>query len=69
MINKFPILPAIAIVLAATTAPAFADPVKVVAAENFYGDLANQIGSSFAVHSDARNASAASAQGRNSRLR
>jgi zinc/manganese transport system substrate-binding protein len=44
MINKFPILPAIAIVLAATTAPAFADPVKVVAAENFYGDLASQIG-------------------------
>jgi zinc/manganese transport system substrate-binding protein len=44
MINKFPILPAIAIVLAATTAPALADPVKVVAAENFYGDLANQIG-------------------------
>jgi zinc/manganese transport system substrate-binding protein len=44
MINKFPILPAIAIVLAATTAPALADPVKVVAAENFYGDLASQIG-------------------------
>ncbi len=28
----------------ALTAPAFADPVKVVAAENFYGDLASQIG-------------------------
>ncbi|HZZ62885.1 MAG TPA: zinc ABC transporter substrate-binding protein [Roseiarcus sp.] len=26
------------------SAPAFADPVKVVAAENFYGDLATQIG-------------------------
>ena len=26
------------------SAPAFADPVKVVAAENFYGDVANQIG-------------------------
>ena len=25
-------------------APAFADPVKVVAAENFYGDMASQIG-------------------------
>ena len=28
----------------ASAAPAFADPVKVVAAENFYGDLASQIG-------------------------
>ncbi len=26
------------------SAPAFADPVKVVAAENFYGDMASQIG-------------------------
>jgi zinc/manganese transport system substrate-binding protein len=42
MINKLPILAAIA--LSAMIAPAFADPVKVVAAENFYGDLANQIG-------------------------
>ena len=25
-------------------APAFADPIKVAAAENFYGDVANQIG-------------------------
>jgi zinc/manganese transport system substrate-binding protein len=31
-----------AVVLAC--APAFADPVKVVAAENFYGDIATQIG-------------------------
>jgi zinc/manganese transport system substrate-binding protein len=29
---------------AAVCAPAFADAVKVVAAENFYGDVANQIG-------------------------
>ena len=28
----------------ALAAPAFADPVKVVAAENFYGDIARQIG-------------------------
>src|SRR5260370_26653626 len=28
----------------ASAAPALADPVKVVAAENFYGDLATQIG-------------------------
>src|SRR5271157_4827940 len=30
--------------LCAFIAPALADPVKVVAAENFYGDLATQIG-------------------------
>ena len=29
---------------AAFCAPAFAEPVKIVAAENFYGDVANQIG-------------------------
>jgi zinc/manganese transport system substrate-binding protein len=29
---------------AVSCAPAFADPVKVVAAENFYGDVASQIG-------------------------
>ena len=29
---------------AATAAPALADPVKIVAAENFYGDIAAQIG-------------------------
>jgi zinc/manganese transport system substrate-binding protein len=33
-----------ALTLAAMTAPALADPVKVVAAENFYGDVASQIG-------------------------
>ena len=38
MIHKPP-LPA-AFVVSALAAPAFADPVKVVAAENFYGDLA-----------------------------
>jgi zinc/manganese transport system substrate-binding protein len=42
MINKLHVLAAIAI--CGLSAPAFADPVKVVAAENFYGDLANQIG-------------------------
>ena len=42
MINKLPVLAAIAI--CALSAPAFADPVKVVAAENFYGDMARQIG-------------------------
>ncbi len=30
--------------LCASSTPALADPVKVVAAENFYGDLASQIG-------------------------
>ncbi|HEY1942865.1 MAG TPA: zinc ABC transporter substrate-binding protein [Roseiarcus sp.] len=33
-----------ALVLVAMSAPALADPVKVVAAENFYGDIATQIG-------------------------
>jgi zinc/manganese transport system substrate-binding protein len=33
-----------ALSLAALSAPALADPVKVVAAENFYGDVASQIG-------------------------
>ena len=42
MINKLHLLAAIAI--CGLSAPAFADPVKVVAAENFYGDLASQIG-------------------------
>jgi zinc/manganese transport system substrate-binding protein len=42
MINKFSVLAAI--VACGLSAPAFADPVKVVAAENFYGDLATQIG-------------------------
>jgi len=35
---------ALALASAALSAPAFADPVKVVAAENFYGDVARQIG-------------------------
>jgi zinc/manganese transport system substrate-binding protein len=42
MIDKLPCLAAIA--FCALAAPALADPVKVVAAENFYGDLATQIG-------------------------
>jgi zinc/manganese transport system substrate-binding protein len=41
MVGKF-FLTAIAV--CALSAPAFADPVKVVAAENFYGDLASEIG-------------------------
>ena len=28
----------------ALVAPALADPVKIVAAENFYGDMATQVG-------------------------
>ena len=35
-----------ATLLYAISAPALADPVKIVAAENFYGDLATQIGGS-----------------------
>ena len=42
MFNKLPLIAATAIFC--MSAPAFADPVKVVAAENFYGDLATQIG-------------------------
>jgi zinc/manganese transport system substrate-binding protein len=42
MINTLHVLAAIAI--CGLSAPAFADPVKVVAAENFYGDMASQIG-------------------------
>jgi zinc/manganese transport system substrate-binding protein len=42
MINKLPWLAAA--VVCALSAPALADPVKVVAAENFYGDLVSQIG-------------------------
>jgi zinc/manganese transport system substrate-binding protein len=42
MINKLHVLAAIAI--CGLGAPAFADPVKVVAAENFYGDMVSQIG-------------------------
>ena len=42
MTNKLPWLASL--VVCTLSAPAFADPVKVVAAENFYGDLASQIG-------------------------
>ena len=42
MVNRYNILAAI--VVCGLSAPAFADPVNVVAAENFYGDLATQIG-------------------------
>jgi zinc/manganese transport system substrate-binding protein len=42
MINKLHVIAVIAI--CGLSAPALADPVKVVAAENFYGDLASQIG-------------------------
>ena len=42
MINKLHLLAAMAV--CGLTAPALADPVKVVAAENFYGDMASQIG-------------------------
>jgi len=33
-----------ALAVCTLSAPAFADPVNVVAAENFYGDMASQIG-------------------------
>ena len=39
-----PLLAAAVLSLAAISAPALADPVKIVAAENFYGDMATQIG-------------------------
>ena len=42
MINKLHLLAAV--VACGLAAPACADPVKVVAAENFYGDMASQIG-------------------------
>ena len=42
MINKLHWLSAV--LVCTLSAPAFADPVKIVAAENFYGDLASQIG-------------------------
>ncbi len=42
MINKLPWLAAF--LVGALSAPAFADPVRVVAAENFYGDMVSQIG-------------------------
>jgi zinc/manganese transport system substrate-binding protein len=42
MTSKFLFFAALS--LGALSAPAFADPVKIVAAENFYGDVATQIG-------------------------
>jgi zinc/manganese transport system substrate-binding protein len=42
MINKLHWLAAV--LVCTLSAPAFADPVKVVAAENFYGDMVSQIG-------------------------
>jgi zinc/manganese transport system substrate-binding protein len=42
MIDKLPWLAAV--LVCTLGAPALADPVKVVAAENFYGDMASQIG-------------------------
>ena len=42
MTRKF--LFAAAAAVALTSAPALAEPVKVVAAENFYGDVAAQVG-------------------------
>jgi zinc/manganese transport system substrate-binding protein len=42
MINKLPWLAAV--LVCTLSVPAFADPVKVVAAENFYGDMVSQIG-------------------------
>src|SRR5579871_4465667 len=42
-LNKLPWLAA-ATLVCGLAAPALADPVRVVAAENFYGDLASQIG-------------------------
>ena len=42
MLNKISLFAAVAV--CALAAPALADPVKVVAAENFYGDVAKQIG-------------------------
>ena len=42
MFNKLHLVATIAV--CALAAPALADPVKVVAAENFYGDMASQIG-------------------------
>jgi zinc/manganese transport system substrate-binding protein len=42
MTKALPLVAALA--LCAFSAPALADPVKVVAAENFYGDMAKQIG-------------------------
>ena len=42
--TKFILLAGAALAVAMIARPAFADPVKVVAAENFYGDVATQVG-------------------------
>jgi zinc/manganese transport system substrate-binding protein len=42
--HKTALLTLSAVFFAAAAAPALADPVKIVAAENFYGDIATQIG-------------------------
>jgi len=41
---RSPLVAAAFAAVALVAAPAFADPVKIVAAENFYGDVAGQIG-------------------------
>ena len=41
---RSPLVAAAFVAAALVAAPAFADPVKIVAAENFYGDVAGQIG-------------------------
>jgi zinc/manganese transport system substrate-binding protein len=41
---KTPFLVAAALAAALSTSPAFADPINIVAAENFYGDVASQVG-------------------------
>src|SRR5450432_584357 len=42
--TKSILLAGAALAVAMIARPAFADPVKVVAAENFYGDVAKQVG-------------------------
>lgn len=42
--SRSPLAAAAFVAFALAAAPALADPVKVVAAENFYGDLAGQVG-------------------------
>ena len=42
--TRSPLVAAALAALALAAAPALADPVKIVAAENFYGDVAGQIG-------------------------
>jgi zinc/manganese transport system substrate-binding protein len=42
--SRSPLVAATFAASALIAAPAFADPVRIVAAENFYGDVARQIG-------------------------